>query len=169
MPNDTTTDPAEKICAIVWHVDRHGDILHAVALRRGDGTQSEEARYRDQALCGRPQAQLAGKALADDPQPRCAVCTAAMNSDPFERVEQLHRITTRSDGPDLDDLVRLTKYLRDNNIVPSFGTDSSGTRLTVKWMHGPWDIFTFIEGDTVGLGRFVDTNGAIYNAEREAL
>lgn len=91
--------------------------------------------------------------------------------------DDLHVITERADGPDLDDLVRLIRYLREHGIVHRTDTighpldpDHHG-HLTVRW----WSVAPVnvahcaIEDNTAYVAHFVGPDGTVYDANREAL
>lgn len=91
---------------------------------------------------------------------------------------ELHQITARADGrPDLDDLVRLIRYLREHGIAAH--TDAAARTGDVYPMRVRWSTdrvgvevwgFDAVEGWPLHDGIvFVDTDGAGYDANREAL
>ena len=86
-------------------------------------------------------------------------------------MSDLHVITERADGPDLDDLVRLIRYLREHEIPHMALTVA---RMTVQIRVNPGegapipDEHRWVEGEPV-LATFVGPDGVVYDANREAL
>lgn len=93
-----------------------------------------------------------------------------------------HVITERAEGPDLDDLVRLIRYLREHGI--QHRTDTIGHpldpdhhgHLTVRWWSVDETAFSpvnvahcAIESNAAYSGHFVGPDGTVYDANREAL
>jgi hypothetical protein len=90
------------------------------------------------------------------------------------RRDGFHVITERAEGPDLDDLVRLIRYLRDHDFAVRFDYSRMRPTLSVTWeLYADGNTlqrrYTVTESDRVGLGRFVGPDGTVYDANREAL
>ena len=85
-------------------------------------------------------------------------------------VADLHVITERADGPDLDDLVRLIRYCRDNDITfrPS---GEQGNVMSVRvgaYPNGAW-VWHFVENVPLPEAYFVGPDGTVYDCNGEAL
>lgn len=82
----------------------------------------------------------------------------------------LHRITERDDDrPDLDDLVRLIRYLHEHDI-PHAVDGGSTKSFMVRTLPRRWrPHLVAMEGMRLDEARFVGPDGAVYNANREAL
>lgn len=92
-------------------------------------------------------------------------------------VNDFHVITERADGPDLDDLVRLIRYLRQHDIDHVH----IGSVMRVEWSHpNPIDDGTYKgrmarnagvaeEGEPEPESYFVGPDGTVYDANGEAL
>jgi hypothetical protein len=167
----TTTTDAERVVAIVWRHDN--EEAHAVRFRAGALHQREDQRYDAVALCGAPAPRRT--MFTDEVRLRCPACVVEHDSgDPFERGPQLHVITERADGPDLDDLVRLIRYCREHDIRLSPGATSMlagmGTGQMILRLYSPTvSSIVVVEGQPLPEGHFVGPDGTVYDANREAL
>lgn len=88
--------------------------------------------------------------------------------------EAWHVITERADGPNLDDIVRLIRYLREHDFAVRFDYSRMRPTLSVTWelYEGGTTLrrrYTVTESDTVGPGRFVGPDGTVYDNERNPL
>lgn len=111
----------------------------------------------------------------------CATC------DSTGSVPDLHVITERADGPDLDDLVRLIRYLREHEVqyrVLDAVTYRERDRPD-EYRHDPLSVllyepgvdyhprlrslWTITENKPLAEAHFVDPDGTVYDANREAL
>jgi len=95
---------------------------------------------------------------------------------------ELHRITERDGGPDLDDLVNVIRYLRENGVQVVTGTmarrigHESYNRLHLSWYPGDAWMRQFrlneaipAEVDEASSAVFVGPDGTVYDENREAL
>ncbi len=87
---------------------------------------------------------------------------------------ELHQITGHANGPDLDDLVRLIRYLREHDINPEIGWPALASTLTVCWRGSrnsrPDFHWTMTEGRRWDHAAcYVGPDGSVYNANGEAL
>lgn len=130
---------------------RHLDASDAASL----GPSGWLAARRGQ----RDAARLGSKARDAYAEYRAAVKAEAMN---------LHVITERTTGPDLDDLVRLVRYLREHKIAYRF-SDTLTHNAIVGFDTPIGDRLAIIENDSVMGVTYVGPDGTVYDANREAL
>lgn len=134
-------------------------------------TDNDQAWVRERAGGGTlTAAPVSGDVITD-------ACAEWVRNHP-EEAGDLHQITAHPDGPDLDDLVRLVRYLREHKITYDHagtgGGGSWGYALAVRW---------YPERDSIPVGyappkvtegatatfAFVGPDGVVYDANREAL
>lgn len=86
---------------------------------------------------------------------------------------KLHSITARTDGPDLDDLVRLIRYCREHDIVltPGATATCNGPFRLRLYANPAKPIVTLAVTEGVPLDRayFVGPDGTVYDSNREAI
>lgn len=90
---------------------------------------------------------------------------------------EAHTITTREDGPDLDDLVRLIRYLRTLGVYVSIGNQlSESNAVVVSWTRFPKPgqpnnahPTTVVEGRLPKEAFYVGPQGEVYDANGEEL
>ena len=84
----------------------------------------------------------------------------------------LHVITERADGPDLDDLVRLIRYLREHDLPVEIGYPALAQNLAVAH-RATWKDrdhhWLFTEGVQNKGAYFVGPDGTVYDCNGEAL
>lgn len=79
--------------------------------------------------------------------------------------DSLHRITERADGPNLDDLLNLIRYLRKHDLNAHVVHYNDAKVLAVDLDNG-WG---WHEGGPLGDERFVGPDGTVYDEKMEAL
>ena len=107
------------------------------------------------------------------------VCDWVDGMAPTDRVATpagRHVITARADGPDLDDLVAVLRYLREHGNRRTTNPSPSGIRsgadhalMEVRWTHPTGGFWTIREGDPEDEAFYVGPDGAVYDANGEAL
>lgn len=85
-------------------------------------------------------------------------------------VADLHVITERADGPDLDDLVRLIRFHRSHHRVPTVSSAITAEgQLRVEWEAGRLGRFRVTEGQPDPEAYFVGPDGTVYDCNGNPL
>lgn len=116
-------------------------------------------------ISGYPLATLPDGQLVEIDSRDCEVIEVVPTAD-------LHVITERADGPDLDDLVRLIRYLRHQGLPVEIGYPALAENLAVAhratWK-GRDHHWLFTEGVPNKGAAFIGPDGTVYDCNGEAL
>lgn len=84
-------------------------------------------------------------------------------------MSDLHVVTERADGPDLDDLVRLIRYCREHDI-PHAVDGGSTKSFMVRTLPSHWrPHLVAMEGLSLDEAHFIGPDGTVYDCNGEAL
>jgi hypothetical protein len=150
-------------CGSCGHVEMEGTMTTNIAAHPYTVRVSGDERRGYVWSCG---CGLSGRDPVERHVRDTGAAHQAAHMHAYERAS-LHVITERADGPDLDDLVRLIRYLREHDIrVAVYNGDDDPVRLGWSAPHG---FFHVVEDSPLDEGYFVGPDGAVYDANREAL